>query len=137
MGRQDQITFDCIFKFPDITRPVIMSQSAQDFRRDGFDPLVHLVRVFIHKIPRQQRDVFHTLTQRGNPNRKDVETIVKVFAELPRGGHLRQITARSGHEPDIDPLSLGAAQPLELPFLQHPQQLRLKFERNVADLVKK
>ena len=33
--------------------------------------------------------------------------------------------------------SFCAAHALELLFLQHPQQLRLKFKRNVADFVKK
>ena len=42
---------------------------------------------------------------------------------------------RRGDEPDVDLDGVGAAQPLELTLLQHPQQLHLGGEVDVADLV--
>src|SRR5579863_7493897 len=42
---------------------------------------------------------------------------------------------RSGDEPDINLVSVVAAQPLEFPLLQNAQQLCLKLERDVADFI--
>ena len=41
-----------------------------------------------------------------------------------------------GHEPDINPDRLRAAQALEFLFLQYTQQLRLQLERDITDFVK-
>jgi len=40
------------------------------------------------------------------------------------------------HEPNVDFVSAGATQSLELLFLQHAQQFGLQRQRNVANLVK-
>ena len=40
-----------------------------------------------------------------------------------------------GDDADVDAIGRRAAQPLDLPFLEHAQQLDLHVQRQVADLV--
>src|SRR5215469_11161798 len=42
---------------------------------------------------------------------------------------------RSGNKPDINLMGAVAAEPLEFLLLQNAQQFRLKFKRDIADLV--
>src|SRR5277367_1066372 len=41
----------------------------------------------------------------------------------------------SGDQADVDLVRTIAAEPFEFLFLQHAQQFRLKFQRDVADLI--
>jgi hypothetical protein len=50
--------------------------------------------------------------------------------------HLGEIAVRGGHQSHVHLAGLGAAQALELLFLQHAEQLGLQLWRNVADLIK-
>ena len=50
---------------------------------------------------------------------------------------LPEILVGRRHHPHVDPDGLGATQTLELLLLQGAQQLGLKFQRHVANLVQK
>ncbi len=66
---------------------------------------------------------------------KDVEPVKQILPE-PVVADLRlEVACRRGNHPDIHLDGAGAPEPFELPFLQHPQELRLKLERHLADLV--
>ena len=71
----------------------------------------------------------------GIHDRKHVQAVVEVAAELLVGDHRDEVAIRRRHQPDVDADRPGAAEPLELLLLQHAQQLRLQLQRNVADLV--
>src|SRR5207237_7546986 len=49
----------------------------------------------------------------------------------------RQVAIRGRDEPRVGSKRARAAQPLELAFLQHTKQLRLKIEGDLADFVEK
>ena len=67
--------------------------------------------------------------------------ITEVFSakakSLARGNHLFKIAVRRSYEAKINFLRIRASQSFEFLLLQCPQQLRLDFNRNVADFVKK
>jgi hypothetical protein len=85
----------------------------------------------------QRRDVGRALAQGRQPKREDVEPIVEITAEVAVSNHLGEIAVRGGHQAHVHLDGPGAAQALELLFLQHTEQLGLQFWRNVADLIKK
>jgi hypothetical protein len=69
--------------------------------------------------------------------REYVQPIVKVRAELFRVDQFGKVHVGGGHQPGIGVHRPRASQTFELPFLEHAQQLRLQFERRLADLVQK
>ena len=71
----------------------------------------------------------------GNGDRKDSQAIVEVAAKLTVRHHFFQVTIRCRHEPDIYGNRARAAQPLELLFLQGPQEFRLQLRGKVSDFV--
>src|SRR5262249_38558163 len=83
----------------------------------------------------QGDDVVRPLAQRRQMDRKDVKAVVEVFSE-PTGGDRRlEIAVRRRDDPRLGPLHGRSAQPLELTFLQDPQELRLDRPAHLADLV--
>ena len=71
----------------------------------------------------------------GIDDGKHVQPVVQIAAELFFRDHRDEVAIRRGDQPDVHADRSRAAQPLELLFLQHPQQLRLQLQRNVADFV--
>ena len=83
----------------------------------------------------QQRDVLRPLAQRRKQDREDAEAIVQVFAERLLADGLEQVAVGRRDDADIDFDRGRPANPLELAFLQDAEQLRLRLERELADLV--
>ena len=97
----------------------------------------HAPRIFLREITHQHGYIFSALTQGRNHYRKNVETIVKVAAELLLGNQTRQVGIGSSDEANIHALRARAAEALELLFLQNTQQFWLELERDISHLVEK
>ena len=83
----------------------------------------------------QQRDVLRPLAERGKRDREDAESIVQVLAERLLADGFEQVAVGGGDDPDIDLPRGRPANSVELVFLQDAEQLRLRLERELADLV--
>src|SRR6266516_1847576 len=66
---------------------------------------------------------------------KDIKPVEQVLPELPLGDERLQILVGGSDDPDVHLDVLVTAYPLELPFLQDPQELHLHGWRDLADLV--
>ena len=99
------------------------------------DLATHPAAVNLDKVRHQRRNVFAAVAQRRQQNGKHVQTVVEIAAKLTPIRHLHQITICGSHQPNVDLMSAGAAQALELLFLQNAQQLRLQRRRNVAHFI--
>ena len=95
------------------------------------------LRELIDEAPHEQGDVLGPIAQRRHFDRKDVETVVQVLPERVLGDALFQVAVCRRNDPDVDAHGLRAAEPLNLPLLEHAQQLDLRVGRQVADLVEK
>ena len=84
---------------------------------------------------RQLRQVLGPVPQRGELQRQHVQPVEQVLAELPRGDHRLQVAVRGGDHADVHGDRFVAADPLERPLLEDPQQLHLRLRGDVADLV--
>ena len=91
--------------------------------------------VLLEEVLRQQRNVLVPLAQRRQLHGDDVQAVEEILAELPLLHHLAQLDVRRGDDPDVDLDRLDAAEAHELALLDHAQQLGLRLERDVADLV--
>src|SRR5262245_46550511 len=83
----------------------------------------------------QEREVFGPVAQRAEHHRDDIEPVVEVLAEGPVADLRLQILVRGCQDPDVHLDGPVPAHALELPLLQDTQDLRLRLERHVPDLV--
>src|SRR5437764_13212154 len=83
----------------------------------------------------EARDIFAPLAQRGNEDGKNFQPIVKIAAETLLLDHPLQVLVGGGDQAHVHGDGAGAAEAFEFPFLQSPQELRLKLQRNVADFI--
>ena len=84
---------------------------------------------------REHRNVHRPLAQRGQANRERVDAVEQVFAEASVAHEEIERAVRRRDQPEVDGNRSVAAESLESPFLEHAQQLRLRDDREVADLV--
>src|SRR5205823_5076772 len=134
-ARQDDGALDGVLELPHVSRPGIARERRHGVGGDGLDALVHATRELLHEVPDERRNVLWPLAERWKRDREDVHAIVQVVPERPGGDHLFEVPVRGCDYPDVDSFGARAAETLELPLLEHPQQLRLQLERDVADLV--
>ena len=91
--------------------------------------------VLVDEVPDEHGHVLGALAQRRHGDREDVQAVPEVLAEAPRLHLLVEATVRGGDQAHVDLQGRRAAHALELPVLDHPQQLGLELERQLADLV--
>jgi len=87
--------------------------------------LPHPSRKYSDEMTNQLAYILPTLSQRRNRDRKNVQPIVKITAELITCNHVDQIAMGSGNQPHVDVMRAAAAKALELLFLQNAQKFRL------------
>ena len=83
----------------------------------------------------QQRDVVAPLAQRRQLDADHVQPVEQVLAEAAVLHLALQVDVGGGDDAHVDLDRLHAAEAHELAFLHHAQQLGLRLDRDVADLV--
>ena len=114
------------------------SYSMQQVQRLGRQlevGLVVLLAVLLEEVLREQRNVVLALAQRRQLHGDDVQPVEQVLAELAFVHHVPQVDVGRGDDPHVDLDRLDAAEAHELALLDDAQQLGLRLERDVADLV--
>ena len=134
-ARQDHRALDDVLELAHVARPGIRRQRRQRARVDAAHALADGLRVLLDEVLAQHGDVAGPIAQRRQRDRKDVEAVVEILAELAGGDLLLEIPVRRRDHAHVDLDRLGAADALELALLQHAQQLDLHVGRQVADLV--
>src|SRR6202453_2119438 len=124
---EDHGTLDNILKFADIARPRIPDQRRHAVRCNRIDGLAHAPAELLHKVAHQQGNIFRTLAQRGNSNRKYIQPIIQIRAKLLLGDKPFQITIALADQPGMGPQSPRRTQTLEFTPLQNAQER--EFER--------
>ena len=87
------------------------------------------------KCSNQRRDVLTARPQRRHRDGVDVKTVEEVRTELAAHHRLVQPAVGGRDDAHIDLARLSSADPLELAFLQYPQEFGLEFQGNLAHLV--
>ena len=88
--------------------------------------LLPRTRTALHSAMRgQRRDILLPIPQRRDRNRKHIQPVIKITPESPKPYLLQQIAIRGSNDPDIRRNHHTPANPLDLFFLQSPQQLGL------------
>jgi hypothetical protein len=114
-----------------VAGPGIACEQVRHFGGQVVQPIVALP---LQNAPHQRHQV-GPLAQRGQPHRQAIKPVVKVLAEGLPVDHLAQIPVRGTDDGQVDGQCTRAAQWRDLPLLEHPQQVRLQWQRHVADLI--
>ena len=104
---------------------------------ERLDRFVHDTRKTVRQVLSQQRDVITPFAQRRQRDRKHVQPVVQIVAKAVLPDFLGEIAIGRRHHAHVDIDGARAAQSLELPFLEHPQEFWLQLGRQIADLVEK
>src|SRR5580692_3153009 len=137
LWRENHSAFDKVLQFTDVSRPLVTHQRIHRIGGDYVNSFVHALSVEFREMPHQSWNILDTLSQGRNVDREDFQTVVKVFAKRSLFDHGGQIPMRGCNQADVNLMRTVAAEPLEFLLLQDPQQFRLKFQRDIANLVKK
>ena len=103
-------------------------------RDDEAVPAEHL-RVPLHEVLDEGRDLLDPLPQRRHAELDDVEPVVEVLAEATLQDRPLQILVGGGDDPHVHAHHALAAHAREVAVLQHVQELGLQRRMQVADLV--
>src|SRR5512137_950624 len=134
-GSDDGTVFNNVPQFAHVSRPGVGLKRLHGLARHLGDLLAHPRGEFLEKSPDQHRDVLGPLTERRHADGKYVESVVEIFPEAPGAQILSQVTVGGRDDADVHLDGVGAAQALELAFLQDAQQLGLHVERQLANLI--
>ena len=127
-------TFDDVLQFANVSRVMISEEFFDRIRRQGslftalsvqrFDDMTH-----------QEWDVGPTLSKRGDVNRKDVEAVEKILAEVARTRHRPKVTVSRCDNPGVYRTVDNVAQSTHLLLLKHTQKLHLKSLGSIRNLI--
>lgn len=83
----------------------------------------------------QHRDVVRPLAQRRQRHRRHVQPVIEVFAEPAFADGAGQVYVGGGDHPHVHLQRLARSHAGDLALLQHPQQLDLQLQAQLADLI--
>ena len=90
---------------------------------------------FLQEAVEKGQHIPRPLPQGRDGDRYHVETIEQVFPEGLGAHHFGQVPVGGGDDSDIHGNGAGAAHPLDLTLLEHPQQLDLHIQGQLPNLV--
>jgi hypothetical protein len=133
---KDKGPFDGVFQFTDIPRPSMVEEAAHHFPTELFFLVPALVVAF-EKMRNQQGDILPSLPQGRQTDVDDFQPEVQVPPKQVLADHPGQVAMRCSHDTDVRLNGLDATDPGDLAVLDNTEDLGLRRERHVADLVEK
>ena len=113
----------------------VLEQQVERLRRQFLSRLLILDAVLLEEVLGEERHVLPALAQRRQLHGNHMKAVEEVLPELPFFHHLAQLDVGRGDDPDVDLDRLDAAEPHELALLNDAQELGLRLERDVPNLV--
>jgi hypothetical protein len=133
---QYQDLLDYMLELPDIAGPGIGHHHVHGLLGESINLIIALMAVFVKKILHEQGDIFRALTKRWDMDGHDINAIIEIIAKGASLNGLGQVVIGGGKNANIQLLSFLAAYSPELPLLDHPEELGLGLQREVAYLIK-
>ena len=133
----DDGAIDRVLELADVAGPVELREMGHGLSADAGDGAVFLGGKARQEMPQQMRDVFAPQPQRRNRQRQHVQPVEQVLAERTALHEVEQFAVGRGNDADVDLHRLAAADRLDGAFLQRAQELYLRRQRQLADLVEK
>src|ERR1700676_229965 len=101
VARKDNRAFHQVLQLANVARPRIPLEGSHGFRRNAVDLLPHAAAKQLHEMCDKRGNVLPPLSERGQQDGEDVQTIVQITPKLTASYHLDQTPICRGHKPDI------------------------------------
>ena len=134
---QHQGTLDHVFKFPDVSAPVITAQNVLDIGREVDFSARECFCVTRNKMIGEKGHIFQPFPERRHVNMDDVEAVIQVFAKLLQVHHVFQVLIGCGNDPDINGDRVFPTYPVEFIVLQDAEDFGLQGQFHIADFIEK
>src|SRR5262249_11280673 len=128
-------SLDAVFELAYVAGPVIFFERADGLLCYLQRHTSQLPAILRCKELRKLSDVGSAFSERRDIDREDREPEVKIFSKLPRAHRCFQVPVGRGDDPDVHFNVSRPAKSIDLPFLEHSQQLRLYARSDLAYLV--
>src|SRR5665213_535796 len=115
---QDRRTFDGVFQFANVSRPMIIAEQTQPSPGHGNAPAAAAKKVLD-----QRGNILTSLTQRRQLNGYNIQPVIQIFAKATFAYSLFQIAGSCGDQTQIHPDRGSAPQPFNRSLLHRTQQL--------------
>ena len=135
--RQQHGALHGIAQLADVARPVVIQVAGQGVAVDAQRGFALLPAEAVDEVTHDGGNILAALAQRSQTNLHHVETIVQIVAEGPGLHSGLEIHMGGGYQADVQIHQAVAPQPLDAAALDGAQDLRLRRQRQVADLVQK
>ena len=136
IGQQDRST-DRAAQVAHIAGPVILQKPCDRLLRQALDRLAELTVCEIDETLGQEQDVLRVLPQWWDADDELAEAKEEILTErAPRRGSLQILVGGRDHSA-LDLHGRGRADAAHVALLERTQQLGLRAQRHVADLVEK
>ncbi len=136
-GFQNAGSFDDVFQFPNVARPVVSLKNIQDVRVYPFDLRIQLPIELTDEFFGESRQVFLSFPERRDANWEDIESIKQITPELSFLTKLSHVFIGRRDDAYINGDIVLAADALENAFLNDVEQLDLNRLADRADFVQK
>src|SRR3989442_10797852 len=103
----------------------------------ALDPRMQLVSVLRDERLGQEESILPALSQRGNPDFNNAESVKQVFAKKPLLHCRLQIHVRGSQHPRVDFDQFTSSDALYPPILKEAKQFDLQAQRHLSDFIQK
>src|SRR5882757_2916713 len=132
----DDRTLDDVLQLANITWPGIRLKQAETLFAHRLKVFSSFPCITIDEVLDQQGNVFSSLPERRNLNRKNVEAVKQIAPKFTLNDGSLQVAIGGGDDTRIGSDGLIATHTLKLPLLEHMQQRNLSFRWQFTHLVK-
>ena len=132
---KDESVFNKVLKFSHVARKLVTHEKLHNVRRDPCELLTTPGVEAIDEVFDQIRNIFAPLAQRRDRDPHNRQTEIQVIAKFALTDHVEQLLVGRSHNPDIGMDGLDSAERFIFTLLQKTQQLDLRHERQLTDLI--
>src|SRR6267378_1045896 len=133
--RQNDRTLDNVLQLAHVAGPRVADEQVHRLGRDAFGRLAESPGEATDEERHELGDLLDALAQRRRTDREDAQPVEEVVAKPAAPHRVLEIAIGGRDDTDVGARGRAGADGLEFPLLQHAEELHLRVERELADLV--
>src|SRR3990170_2772787 len=135
IARERDGALDHVLQLAHVPGPPVLEEPGHGLLAEPFEPLPQGPRDPPEEVLGQERDVFGSLPEAGEPDRDHGQAIIEVLPELPLLDERQEVPVGRRDEPEVQPDLFLPAHRADGLVLEGPQELGLERRGHVTHLV--